>query len=83
VTTPVMGHCRVGFAPLREGPKAKSTTDLIDLMQGVEDIPGVVLAEGVRFDWESYLGTWVAGQCVQRDGQLSEARRGALVRAGR
>jgi N-acyl-D-aspartate/D-glutamate deacylase len=79
----MMGQCRVGFAPLREGPKAKSTTDPIDLMQGVEDIPGVVLAEGVRYDWESCLGTWVAGQCLQRDGQLSEARPGARVRAGR
>lgn len=76
-----MGHCRVGFAPLREGSKAKSTTDLIDLMQGVEDIPAVVLAEGCASDWGSYLGAWVAAQCVQCDDQLNEAR--ALVRAGR
>jgi len=50
VTTLVMGNCGVGFAPLRKGRQA----DLIDLMEGVEDIPGVALAEGVRFDWESF-----------------------------
>jgi N-acyl-D-aspartate/D-glutamate deacylase len=50
VTTLMMGNCGVGFAPLRKGRQA----DLIDLMEGVEDIPGVALAEGVRFDWESF-----------------------------
>jgi N-acyl-D-aspartate/D-glutamate deacylase len=54
VTTLMMGNCGVGFAPLRTGPKAKAVADLIDLMEGVEDIPGVALAEGVRFDWESF-----------------------------
>ena len=43
VTTLMMGNCGVGFAPLRKGRQA----DLIDLMEGVEDIPGVALAEGV------------------------------------
>lgn len=51
VTTLMMGNCGVGFAPLRKGRQA----DLIDLMEGVEDIPGVALAEGVRFDWESFV----------------------------
>ena len=50
VTTLVMGNCGVGFAPVRKGRQA----DLIDLMEGVEDIPGVALAEGMRFDWESF-----------------------------
>src|SRR5512137_529065 len=50
VTTLLMGNCGVGFAPLRKGRQA----DLIDLMEGVEDIPGVALAEGVHFDWESF-----------------------------
>ena len=50
----MMGNCGVGFAPLRAGAKAKAVADLIDLMEGVEDIPGVALAEGVRFDWESF-----------------------------
>ena len=50
VTTVVMGNCGVGFAPLRRGEQDR----LIRLMEGVEDIPGVALAEGVRFDWESF-----------------------------
>ncbi|MBV9834757.1 MAG: amidohydrolase family protein [Alphaproteobacteria bacterium] len=50
VTTAVFGNCGVGFAPVRPG-----TTDyLINLMEGVEDIPGTVLAEGVSFAWESF-----------------------------
>ncbi|HJQ60518.1 MAG TPA: amidohydrolase family protein [Vineibacter sp.] len=50
VTTAVFGNCGVGFAPVRPG-----TTDyLINLMEGVEDIPGTVLAEGVPFTWESF-----------------------------
>jgi len=50
VTTAVFGNCGVGFAPVRKG----STDYLINLMEGVEDIPGTVLAEGVSFDWESF-----------------------------
>jgi N-acyl-D-aspartate/D-glutamate deacylase len=50
VTTVVMGNCGVGFAPLRNGEQDK----LIKLMEGVEDIPGSALAEGVSFDWESF-----------------------------
>jgi len=50
VTTLMMGNCGVGFAPLRRGEQDR----LIRLMEGVEDIPGVALAEGVRFDWESF-----------------------------
>ena len=50
VTTVLMGNCGVGFAPLRPGTQAA----LIELMEGVEDIPGVALAEGVPFDWESF-----------------------------
>ena len=50
VTTLVMGNCGVGFAPLAPGGQA----DLIALMEGVEDIPGVALAEGVRFNWQSF-----------------------------
>jgi N-acyl-D-aspartate/D-glutamate deacylase len=50
VTTTVFGNCSVGFAPVRPG-----TEDyLISLMEGVEDIPGSVLAEGVSFGWESF-----------------------------
>ena len=50
VTTVVFGNCGVGFAPVRRG----SAPYLINLMEGVEDIPGSVLAEGVSFDWESF-----------------------------
>jgi N-acyl-D-aspartate/D-glutamate deacylase len=50
VTTAVFGNCGVGFAPVRAG----AAPYLINLMEGVEDIPGTVLAEGVRFVWESF-----------------------------
>ena len=50
VTTVVFGNCGVGFAPVRPG----TAPYLINLMEGVEDIPGTVLAEGVNFDWESF-----------------------------
>ena len=50
VTSVVMGNCGVGFAPVRP-------TDhdlLIELMEGVEDIPGVVLSEGLSWEWGSF-----------------------------
>jgi N-acyl-D-aspartate/D-glutamate deacylase len=50
VTTAIMGSCGVGFAPARE----KDRDLLIRLMEGVEDIPGVALAEGLTWDWESF-----------------------------
>jgi N-acyl-D-aspartate/D-glutamate deacylase len=50
VTTAVMGNCGVGFAPVDPGRHQA----LIDLMEGVEDIPGPALAEGIRWDWESF-----------------------------
>ncbi len=50
VTTVVFGNCGVGFAPVRKG----AAPYLINLMEGVEDIPGTVLAEGVKFNWESF-----------------------------
>ncbi len=50
VTTAVFGNCSVGFAPVRPD----QTDYLINLMEGVEDIPGTVLSEGVSFDWESF-----------------------------
>ena len=50
VTTLVMGNCGVGFAPVKRGAQ----NFLIELMEGVEDIPGTALAEGMRFDWESF-----------------------------
>jgi len=50
VTTLLMGNCGVGFAPNVPGREA----DLIALMEGVEDIPGAALAEGVKFNWQSF-----------------------------
>ncbi len=57
VTTVVMGNCGVGFAPCETSDKARET--LIDLMEGVEDIPGAALTDGMEWSWESfseYLG---------------------------
>ncbi len=50
VTTVMFGNCGVGFAPCRP----QDHTALIDLMEGVEDIPGIVLDEGLKWDWESF-----------------------------
>ena len=50
VTTVVMGNCGVGFAPVRPGDQQY----LIELMEGVEDIPGAALAEGIDWQWESF-----------------------------
>ncbi|HWV12203.1 MAG TPA: amidohydrolase family protein, partial [Sphingobium sp.] len=50
VTTVVIGNCGVGFAPCRPADHDR----LIRLMEGVEDIPGVVMAEGLSWDWESF-----------------------------
>ncbi len=50
VTTAVMGNCGVGFAPVRPGQQGF----LIELMEGVEDIPGTALHEGIDWSWESF-----------------------------
>src|SRR6202162_1435331 len=50
VTTRVMGNCGVGFAPVEPGKE----DFLIGLMEGVEDIPGAALAEGIKWGWESF-----------------------------
>ncbi len=50
VTTAVMGNCGVGFAPCRAADRDK----LVRLMEGVEDLPGTVLHEGISWDWESF-----------------------------
>ena len=47
---PAMGNCGVGFAPCR----TEDHETLIQLMEGVEDIPGTVLAEGLTWAWESF-----------------------------
>ena len=50
VTTVVMGNCGVGFAPCRPADHDR----LIQLMEGVEDIPLPVLREGLPWNWESF-----------------------------
>jgi N-acyl-D-aspartate/D-glutamate deacylase len=50
VTTAVMGNCGVGFAPCR----AEDRDDLIELMEGVEDIPDAVMHEGLTWQWETF-----------------------------
>ncbi|ARR54720.1 amidohydrolase [Rhizorhabdus wittichii DC-6] len=50
VTTVVMGNCGIGFAPCRPEDRDR----LIKLMEGVEDIPEVVMAEGLPWNWESF-----------------------------
>ena len=50
VTTIVAGNCGVGFAPAKPDQHAW----LIDLMEGVEDIPGSALSEGIQWEWESF-----------------------------
>lgn len=50
VTTLVTGNCGVGFAPCRTSDREA----LVALMEGVEDIPGSALAEGIRWNWQSF-----------------------------
>jgi N-acyl-D-aspartate/D-glutamate deacylase len=50
VTTVVMGNCGVGFAPVRPADHQR----LIELMEGVEDIPGTALHEGLSWEWQTF-----------------------------
>ncbi len=50
VTTVVVGNCGVGFAPVRPGGEER----LVELMEGVEDIPGTALHEGIQWSWETF-----------------------------
>ena len=50
VTTVVMGNCGVGFAPVRPADHQR----LIELMEGVEDIPGAALHEGLSWEWRTF-----------------------------
>ena len=82
VTTVVMGNCGVGFAPAR--PDRHDW--LIGLMEGVEDIPGTALAEGIRWEWESFPEYLDALERMPRAidvGDAGAARRRARLRDGR
>jgi N-acyl-D-amino-acid deacylase len=50
ITTVVMGNCGVGFAPCRQ----EDHDVLVDVMAGVEDIPGVVMTDGLPWNWETF-----------------------------
>jgi N-acyl-D-amino-acid deacylase len=63
VTTAVMGNCGVGFAPCR----AADHDVLVDVMSGVEDIPGVVMVDGLPWDWETFPEFMDALAVRQRD----------------
>ena len=52
VTTVVMGNCGVGFAPVEESRRDW----LIGLMEGVEDIPGAAMSDGIEWEWETFEG---------------------------
>jgi N-acyl-D-aspartate/D-glutamate deacylase len=55
VTTAILGNCGVGFAPVQPGPRAQA--ELIELMEGVEEIPGSALSEGMSWSWTTFPGT--------------------------
>ena len=63
VTTVVMGNCGVGFAPCRQGDHDV----LVDVMAGVEDIPGVVMTDGLPWTWETFPEYMDALESRQRD----------------
>ena len=63
VTTALMGNCGVGFAPCR--PEDHDV--LVDVMAGVEDIPGVVMTDGLPWDWETFPQYLDALESRQRD----------------
>ena len=76
VTTAVMGNCGVGFAPCKPGDREK----LIELMEGVEDIPGPVLHEGLKWEWESFAEYLDALERRNRDIDLCALLPHAAVR---
>jgi N-acyl-D-aspartate/D-glutamate deacylase len=77
VTTIVTGNCGVGFAPV---PKGREQW-LIELMEGVEDIPGTALAEGIKWDWESFPSTSMRSNVAVT--RSTSARRSRTARCGR
>ncbi len=63
VTTVVMGNCGVGFAPCRQ----EDHDILVDVMAGVEDIPGVVMTDGLPWNWETFPEYLDALEARRRD----------------
>lgn len=52
ITTLVMGNCGIGFAPCK--PNEVAHKQLIEVVEDVEDIPGTALAEGIKWNWETF-----------------------------
>ncbi len=52
VTTVLMGNCGVGFAPVKRSQSEHS--DLIGMMESIEEIPGIALADGLKWNWETF-----------------------------
>jgi N-acyl-D-aspartate/D-glutamate deacylase len=63
VTTVIMGNCGVGFAPVHD----RDHNQLIELMEGVEDIPGAALHEGLAWNWNSFAEYLDAVEAVPHD----------------
>ena len=81
VTTAVMGNCGVGFAPCR--PEDHDV--LVDVMAGVEDIPGVVMVDGLPWTWETFpefLDALDGAHARHRRGGVPAALAAAGVRDG-
>ncbi len=76
ITTAVMGNCGVGFAPCRPADRER----LIELMEGVEDIPGAVMHEGLKWEWESFGEYLSALERRQRDMDICALLPHAAVR---
>ncbi len=76
VTSVVMGNCGVGFAPCKPGDRDK----LVELMEGVEDIPGPVLHEGLNWEWESFAEYMSALEKQNRDMDVAVLLPHAAVR---
>ena len=76
VTTAVMGNCGVGFAPCKPQDREK----LVELMEGVEDIPGPVMHEGLNWQWESFAEYFDVLDKRQRDIDLCALLPHAAVR---
>ena len=77
VTTVMFGNCGVGFAPVRKHHRGA----LMDLMEGVEEIPNAVLADGLTWEWESFPGfPRCAGAPPARDRHRRPGRAPAAAR---
>jgi N-acyl-D-aspartate/D-glutamate deacylase len=76
VTTAVMGNCGVGFTPCKPADREK----LIELMEGVEDIPGPVMHEGLNWQWETFAEYVAALDRKERDIDLCALLPHAAVR---